>query len=54
MVPANKDSKLTVLGSDMEKVVICGKFRALKCPQNSMIRNKGWTETCESNVGVAW
>ena len=36
----------------MEKVVICGKFRALKCPQNGVIRDKGQRETCVFTVGV--
>ena len=31
-----------------------GKFRALQCPSNSVIRDKGWTEICVSNGGVAW
>ena len=30
-----------------------GKLRALQCPQNSMIHDKGWMEICVSNVGVA-
>ena len=30
-----------------------GKFRALQCPQNSVIHDKGQRETCVSNVGVA-
>ena len=31
-----------------------GKFIALQCPQNSMIRDNGWTEIYVLNVGVAW
>ena len=30
------------------------KFGPLQCPQNSVIRDKGWMEICVSNVGVAW
>ena len=31
-----------------------GKFRCLQCPQNSVIHDKGWRDTCVLNVGVAW
>ena len=30
------------------------KFRVVQCPQNSGIRNNGWTEIYVLNVGVAW
>ena len=29
-----------------------GKFRALQCPQNSVICDNGWTERYVLNVGV--
>ena len=31
-----------------------GKFRAVQCPQNSMIHDKWWPEMCKLNVAVAW
>ena len=30
------------------------KFKALQCPQNSVICDNGWTEIDVLNVGVAW
>ena len=35
------------------KSSLCGKFRALQCPQNSVIRGNGWTEIYVVNVTVA-
>ena len=34
------------------KLSSSGKFRALQCPQNSVIRNKGRNGTCALNVVV--
>ena len=31
-----------------------GKFKALQCPQNSAIRDNGWTDLFVLNVGVVW
>ena len=31
-----------------------GKSRTLQCPQNSVIRDNGWTELYVLKVGVAW
>ena len=36
------------------KLSASGKFRALVCPQNSVIHDNGWTEIYALNFGVAW
>ena len=36
------------------KLSSSGKFKALQCPQNSVIDDNGWTEIYVLNVGVAW
>ena len=36
------------------KLSSSGKFKNLQCPQNSVIRDKGWPEIYTLNVGVAW